>query len=92
MHMIAKRRRGVDDFNNISPKIPRMRGSEPHPPNPLDRRHRRQQLSKRLISRRIAIRVHVLPEQLNLRIPEIHQLPSFIKNGGGSARALLPRV
>jgi len=78
--------------STISRPNPEDASSEPHPPNPLDRRHRRQQLSKRLISRRIAIRVHVLPEQLNLRIPEIHQLPSFIKNGAEVRERSFPRV
>src|ERR1039458_83307 len=33
MHMIAKRRHGIDDVNDVPPKIARMRSGKPHPPN-----------------------------------------------------------
>src|ERR1035437_8850526 len=93
MHMIATRRHRVDDVNNIPPKIARMRSSKPHPQNPSDRSDRRQQLRKALLFIWIAIRINVLPEQLNFRIAQVHQLPRFIKNRGGSPAALLaPRI
>src|SRR5208283_4248146 len=79
--------------NNIASKIARMRSSKAHPPNSSNRSNRRQQLSKAFLSIRIAVRVNVLPEQLNLRIPEINQLPSFFKNRRRSPAALFaPRI
>src|SRR5580658_8732088 len=89
MHMIAKRRHGVDDVDDIASKIARMRSSKAHALNPRDRSDCRQQLSKGFDSRGITIRVHVLAEQLNLGIAEVHQLSRFVKNRSGSPAALL---
>ncbi len=89
MHMVAERRHGIHHIDNLADKIPRMRGSKPHPPHPGDRSDRSQQLSKAFLSIRITVRVHVLPEQLNLRIPKVHQLPRFVKNRRRSPAALL---
>src|SRR5271155_4170750 len=89
MHVIAKHRQSVDHVNNVASKIPRMRSSKPYPPNPGHRGKRSQQLGKALLTIRIAIRVNVLPEQLNFRIPEVSQLPRFLQNRSGSPAALL---
>src|SRR5258707_896829 len=53
MHMIAKRRHGIYHIENAAPKIPRMKSRKPPPPNPHDRSHSSQQLSKALNSRGI---------------------------------------
>ena len=87
--MVAKRRHGIDDVDNIPPKIPRMRGSKPHPPNPRDRSESRQQLGKAFLSIRIAVRIHVLPEELNLRISQVRQLPRFVQHRRRSPAPLL---
>src|SRR5712692_9700301 len=89
MHMVAKRRHGIYHIDNVAPKIPRMRSSKPHPPNPHDRSHSSQQLSKALNSRGIAVRVNVLPQQLNLRISQISQRPSLVQHRRRSPAPLL---
>src|SRR5947209_2822451 len=47
-----------------------------------------QQFGKALLSSRITVRIHVLPEELNFRIAEISELAGFSKNRSGSTAAL----
>ena len=81
MHVIAERRDRINGFHNIVPKVPRMRGREPHPAYSGNLSNGSQQLRKRLFFRRIPIRVYVLAEQLNLAIAKIGHLPGLGEHG-----------
>src|SRR5215471_5611649 len=90
MHVIAEGRHSVEHLNNVPAKIPRMRRREPNPRDSVHLTHRRQQLGKTLLSIRIAIGIDVLPEQLNLGVSKISQLPCLREHRSRSAAPLLP--
>ena len=88
MNMVAKRRHGIDGFHNIAGKIARMRRRETHAPNSRHLANRRQQLREAHLARRIAIRIHILPEQLDVRIASVGHPPRFSQHGVGRPAAL----
>src|SRR5215831_1115706 len=89
MYVIAQRRIGVHGFHNVTPEIPRVRRCKADTLDSGNVSHRHQQLGKALLRIGIAVRVHVLPEQLNLRVAEVVKLTRFSNNRRRCPAALL---
>src|ERR1035437_8710584 len=88
MDMVAKRGIGVDDFDNVLRKVPRMAGSKSHTADAPDLAHRSQQLGEAPLPFRIPVAVHVLAQQLDLGVALVRYPPSLLKNGRRAAAAL----
>src|ERR1035441_7701564 len=65
MHVVAECRNGINRVDDVLGKVSWMRGGEADPADARQFPDSRQQLSKTLLPSRIAVRVHVLPEQLD---------------------------
>src|SRR5882672_1690243 len=59
-----------------------------HPLDAGELSERSEQLSKAMFFIRIAVRIHVLPEELNFSVAEVSELERFRENRRGSAAAL----
>src|ERR1019366_1041293 len=89
MHMVAQRWNRIDRINYIFGEITRMRGGETHAPNASDLPDGREQLRERHPARWIAIRVYVLPEQLDLGEARVGHPPRLGQDGRRSSAAFL---
>src|ERR1019366_10352177 len=89
MHVVAERRNGINRVDDVLGKVSWMRGGEANAADARQFPDSRQQLSKTIISSRIAVRVHVLPEQLNVGVAGLGHAPGFVKDRPRSAAALL---
>ena len=68
-------RRGINRIHNIFSEVSGVRGHEPHTANAGNICHFDQQIGKPQLSRsRIDIRIHRLPEKLDLAVSHIRQL------------------
>ena len=77
MHVITQGWTGVDRVHDVTPEIPWMRSGEAYAPDAGDFPDGSQQFRKSLFSIRIAIRIYVLPEELNLAVTEVRHLAGF---------------
>src|SRR5277367_4398448 len=68
MYVVTERRNGVDGLDNVACEIARMRGRKAHPPYAGDLPDCGQQLREAPLPFRIAIRIDILAEQLNLGV------------------------
>ena len=86
--MIAERWRGIDGLDDITAEIARMRGHETHAANSRYLRHGQKQLRKRQPpARGVAIGIHRLAQELNLRVAHLRKLAHFPQNGIAGAAA-----
>src|SRR5881398_3510117 len=79
MHMITEGRVRIDRFDDVSREIPWMARGEPHSPDPCHLAYSRQKFRKCHASRGIAIRVHILAQQLDLGEPGIRYPPRLFE-------------
>ena len=81
MDVVAERWCGIDRFDDLAREVIWMRGSEAHAANSFDLCHGQQQLDKIPFARRwIAVGIHRLAEQLNLRVAAIGEAPNLREN------------
>ena len=89
MHMIAQRRIGIDRVDNRLRKVPGMRCGKAHTADAGDAAHLVQQRGKiPACGRGIAVAVHVLANELDLRISGIGELCRFANHRGAGAASL----
>src|SRR5215469_177800 len=93
MHVIAQPGGHFDRLNNVPGEVARMRRCEAHSTQTGNLRNGYQKFRKRLLTNWIAVRIHVLPEELDLAVSAVSESTRFFENRVGSTTALFtPRV
>ena len=82
MDVIAQRRGCINRVYNIAAQNPWMRSCEPHAVDPGNSPMAVKQFRKRFLAVRIQIRIHVLSEQLDIRVSQIDHLSRFREHRG----------
>ena len=91
--MVAKCRHRVDGVDNIAGKVARMRGGEAHAPDAGNLSNGSEQFGEAPLPFRVAVGIHILPEQLDLGVAGIgHALRFGQHRRRGAAAFLAARV
>src|SRR5215469_4794893 len=89
MNVITQGRQRIDGIHNVFAKMPRMRGRKSHAPDSWHFSDGVKQCGKALFVEWITIGVHVLAEQLNIRVAQIGHLTGFRQHRIRSPAAFL---
>src|SRR5262249_29676278 len=89
MNVITQGRQRIDGIHNAFAKMPRMRRGKSHAPDSVNFSDSIQQFGKALLAEWITIGVHVLAEQLNIRVAQIGHLTGFCQHRIRSPAAFL---
>src|ERR1035437_8389004 len=89
MYVVAQRRDGINRVDDVLGEVSWMRGREANPADARQFPDSRQQLSKTLFPGGIAVRIHILAEQLNVGVAGIGHASGFVKDRLRSTAALL---
>src|SRR5215813_70987 len=79
MHVIAQSRRRLDGMDNVSCEVAWMGSRETHSADSWDFRYGHEQFCKCSLTSWIAVRIHVLAEELNLAVSAVGKAASFLK-------------
>ena len=70
MNVVAQRGHRIDGIDDVLGEVARVRGSKAHAPDAVNLPHGSEQFREAALAARIAVAVHVLAEQLDLRVAE----------------------
>src|SRR5262249_9336004 len=78
----------LDGMDNVSCEVAWMGSRETHSADSWDFRYGHEQFCKCPLTSWIAVRIHVLAEELNLAVSAVGKAASFLKNRLGGSTAL----
>jgi hypothetical protein len=88
MHVVAERRERINRVDDVLAEVPWMRGGKANPADARQFPDGSQQFRKSLFAGRVVVRIHVLPEQLNVGVASVGHAGGFAKHRLRGAAAL----
>ena len=87
--MVAECGHSIDGLDNIAGKVARVAGRKAHPADARNLPDGGQQFGEAPLPFRVAVAVHILAEELNLRVALVGDAPRLRQHGSRPAAALL---